>query len=882
MMKSVNPRSWKPIQLTDSDLLRRLLMGLVLVIIVATIAVLVLDLRKQISKLASSAADNMQWTLGQAEVELLSLEVAALRSVQGKLRLDEVRLRYDIFYSRVTTLTESHQFQQFLATDNIADEVTAMKDFRQAWEDIIDGPDDVLEMSLQRLADEATAVRGAVRTATLNGIVYFSQQGDAKRASLSQSLVRIGLLTVFLVGLLAILTQVLSRLVRRSVAEAKANRETRERIETILSASLDAVVVSDGNGRIVDFNGAAERIFGCPRSKAVGQDMADLIIPEHYRAAHRNGMRRFRRGGSRRLIGKGIVQLDARRSDGTVFPVDLSLDRAQSPDGELFIAFLRDISDRVRSDAALKRARDRAIAGEKQKAEFLAVMSHEMRTPLNGMLGTLELIDPQVLDERDKRYLQIARNSGDVLLGHVNDVLDIAQLDAGKMRTRKERFDLVELLEAIIDNQKSSAHAQGNELYLIPPNPSLHAVSSDPDRLRQVLMNFVGNAIKFTRNGRITIEADCTNGLDAVDIRVTDTGIGIAEADLDRVFEDFVTIDSSYGRNSSGTGLGLGICQRLAAGMGGELGAESEPGDGSIFWLRLSMAPPQHQPSKPADIARPETRPSLASLDILLVEDNEINRIVARDMLERDKHVVREAASGECALEIATLKKFDVILLDISMPGMDGLEVAQNLRRDNGLNAHTPIVATTAHALPQEKQAFYASGMQGVLIKPLTTASIRGALTEAIVEPRAAQSAETASGGPLLDAAHLADMRREMSVERFWQIRQTLVNEMTAFVSSLPSRIQDSDCTLEELSAEAHRMAGSAGVIGAQQLMSQLREIQTEAVIGDLDLLALRVGPLGHCWTATLAILNSLTAPRVHDRPRPRPTEDRQSGHRSS
>lgn len=841
--------------------------GIVLVMIILSIAVLVLDLQKQTRRLASSAADNMQWTLGQAEVELMALEIAALRAARGDGSLSEVRLRYDIFYSRIETLTESHRFETLMQIGVMPERIEEIRAFRGKWLPLIDGPDAALEAALPGLAADTRSVRSIVRDTSLAGVEFFSQQGFEQRDSLSRSMVRVGLLTVALVILLAVLALMLFRLARKSEAEARANRETRERIETILSTSLDAVVVSDAGGRILDYNGAAERIFGYDRNQALGADMADLIVPDHYRAAHRRGMARFRRDGDARVIGKGIVRLDARRSDGTVFPVDLSLARVQSPKGEIYVAFLRDISDRVRNEAELKRARDRAIASERQKAELLAVMSHEMRTPLNGMLGTLELVDDRSLDARHQRYLRIVRDSGRILLCHVNDVLDISRLDAGKMTLRKTGFDLVTLLEDIVDNQSQHASARGNRLILVPPNPELHRVYGDPDRLRQILLNLVGNAIKFTWNGRITLEADCAAGLEAVELRVTDTGIGIAEEDIDRIFEDFVTIDSTYGRSTSGTGLGLGISLRLASVLGGELGAESEPGDGSVFWLRVPLAPPEEKPMPEPPSREPSAPPP--ACDVLLVEDNEINRLVGRDLLERDGHRVETAISGETALEILASRRFDVIMMDISMPGMDGIDVARALRRADGLNAATPVVATTAHALPQEVDAFYAAGMQAVLIKPLTLDAIRNVLTEVLTEGAPVRPVPLTSPAPgdrtaVIDEAHLEEMRQGLAPSRLRHLHERFLFEMTDFQHSMPDLAKAGAGGQATLAAEAHRMAGSAGMIGAARLGALLQEIEQAAKAGNTLELGAHQADLAECWQTTRDALSALLQPIDH------------------
>ena len=277
------------------------------------------------------------------------------------------------------------------------------------------------------------------------------------------------MLTVALIGILIVLILAVLRLARQRESEAARTRETRDRMETILSTALDAVVAVNRAGKIVEYNGAAERVFGYTQKEALGAEMVDLLVPARYRASHQRGMSRFITERKPRMLGKGAVQLEGKRKDGSVFPCDFSLALADSPSGEIFVAFVRDISDRVAGEEALRRALDQAIAGERQKADLLAVMSHEMRTPLNGILGTLELFESSKLDDQHRRYLRIVKQSSELLLGHVNEVLDVSRLDAGKMSLRKVSFDLVALLQQIIDGQAGRANARGNVLDLAPP-----------------------------------------------------------------------------------------------------------------------------------------------------------------------------------------------------------------------------------------------------------------------------------------------------------------------------------------------------------------------------------------------------------------------------
>lgn len=831
----------------SNKLVRHGLTGFILALFMSTIIILVMDVRVQMGRLATASSDNVQWVLTQAETEVQTLRLAALHARTAETpNLDEIRLRFDVFYSRMQTLENSAVFAEMRNDPRVTDDLAEIRTFLQDWVPVIDSTDAALNARLPELLTASSRVQRITRDMSLAGIEFFSEMSDTRRASVARTLFNIAILTVALVASLLIVAFALLRLARARERDARENLQIRKRIETILSTSLDAVVVTNRDGKIEEYNGAAERVFGYSRAEAIGADMAELIIPDHFRKGHAEGMKRYIESGQRRVIDAGIVQLEAKRKDGTIFPVEISLSRANSPSGEIFIGFVRDISDRVLAETSLKDARDRAIAGEKKKAQLLAVMSHEMRTPLNGILGTLEVLDQDGLNAQTRRYLNIIKNSCQLLLGHVNDVLDISRLDAGKMSLHKTRFDLIKLLEDLVESQSITAARNGNSLILSPPNPVFHEVYSDPDRIRQILLNLISNAIKFTQNGTITLEVECQNGLKEVELRIIDTGVGISEADLERIFGDFVTVDSSYSRKAEGTGLGLGISQRLATALGGELGAESELGDGSLFWLRIPLDAPANAPRHqiPTEDTTADTVIVTAPMRVLVVEDNGVNRMVARKMLEGDGHSVTEAHDGAQGVERARTDTFDLILMDISMPGMDGITAARLIRE---AGATVPIVATTAHAMPDEIAAFRAAGMNDILIKPITRAALRNMLAGVHAPAPAADPARPAAL-PLFDQAHFDDMARDFSPQRLGTMLTTFNAEMSAFIDMPSGKTQEARRILAE---EAHRMAGSAGVFGAIRLNGLLRDLQS-AALNDAtsDLSALRRKIAG-CWQTT-------------------------------
>jgi PAS domain S-box-containing protein len=513
---------------------------------------------------------------------------------------------------------------------------------------------------------------------------------------------------------------------RKALKAAHDDHIHNSRMGAIVRTMLDAVIVLNQEGRIIAFNESAQATFGYTREEAEGQLMGDIIVPDHLKDAHYAGMHRYLATRKRRVVGAGRVELEAKHKDGTVFPVELSINTAQSAEGEIFVSYLRDISAQVAARKELHETRDKALAGEKAKADLLAVMSHEMRTPLNGLIGTLDLLRGTDLSEDQEKYLSMMAASGDLLLHHVNDVLDISRIESGRMQLQENPFELPQVLHRVVNSQEASAKQRGNQIEL-RLNRAPKTVVGDAGRLEQILVNLVGNAVKFTRDGNVVLEARTTDG--GVRLIVQDNGVGIPETDHKRIFDDFVTLDPSYSRDSGGTGLGLAIVRRLVGAMGGTIKLDSTDGAGSTFMVDLPLEVAAEQDHL-AELKNPKPGNILedGKCQILLVEDNAINRMVARGILELENCTVIEAEDGVEGVQIAMSTAFDIILMDISMPRMDGVDATKAIRGQEGPNQNTPIVALTAHAMPEEVATFMAAGMNDVLTKPTSRAALSKAL----------------------------------------------------------------------------------------------------------------------------------------------------------
>ena len=785
----------------------------------ASIWLLSSDARGEVDALATANADSTQWSLAQSEVEFLSFANAARAVVAGKVQPAEARRRFDVFYSRVQTLNTAPSFAEVRARPEAATSLADIDAFFVDAIPAIDADEATFVAALPGLIERFPSLQRELRTVSLAGVSVFSARSEAQRSAVSGALTDLGLISFGLLALLLALVGILLTINRASQRQTSEIALTQSRLQAIISTSLDAILVAAKDGRVLDFNGAAEGIFGYTREEAVGADMADLIIPDHLRDAHNAGMARYRQTGVKHVVGSGLLKLEAKRKDGSVFPVELSINSAESEEGEIFVSYMRDISQRVASENELVEARDKALAGEKAKADLLAVMSHEMRTPLNGVLGTLDLLSDTDLDERQKKYVGVMDTSGKMLLEHVNNVLDISRVDAGKAERVEEPFNVCELAQYTVEGLQTTAALRGNTLKIAQLGGRAAMRLGDRKRIQQILFNLIGNAIKFTENGTVTLEIDCQNDSKTVEFRVIDTGIGIAEADLARIFEDFVTLDASYQREVEGTGLGLGIVRRLTELLEGDVGVESEEGDGSIFWVRLPLPHiADHPVTRPVSMAPHEV--SGDALRVLLVEDNEINRMVAREMLEKNGCAVTEAIDGQDGVRAAEVEAFDLILMDISMPKLDGTAAAKMIKNGHGPNVGAPIIALTAHALPADVVRFRDAGMEDVITKPLSSARLKAVLTEFSVPDVREESAQY--GAPM------ADLIETLGAEKAEALRQRVVTEVRAGIVDLAAMAGD-ESRRSELGALAHKLAGSVAMFGIQPIWEQLKALEEQS-----------------------------------------------------
>jgi len=504
-----------------------------------------------------------------------------------------------------------------------------------------------------------------------------------------------------------------------------ALRESEELFSRIFRATPSILAISTiAEGRFLEVNDAFEEILGYGRQEAIGRTSQELGIWES--SATRN-----RLIGTLREQGKVRgLELRLRTKSGRILVALFSAEVIEVNGEQRMLSLVNDITEQKQSAAELALAKEAAEAANRAKSEFLANMSHEIRTPMNSIMGMAQLLDFTELSTEQQQYLDSIQISSDNLLALISDILDLSKIESGNVELERTEFSLRGVIDDLLKTQRCLADAKGLNIRTEIPADVPDNLTGDPLRLKQILLNLVGNAIKFTAKGSIGVAVSMTEqqkDMAQFSFRVTDTGIGIKSEVVDKIFAPFSQADASTTRIFGGTGLGLAICTRLADLMGGSLDVESSEGVGSTFRVGLPFAVNDLQVERKGF----KEKRSLSTWDdnplrILLVEDNKANQDVFMIILSRDGHTLETAENGREAISKWQQNHFDLILMDIQMPVMDGIEATRIIRvHEMETDGHVPIIALTAHAMREDRQNFLNQGFDGYVSKPMKIVALK-------------------------------------------------------------------------------------------------------------------------------------------------------------
>ncbi|HEY0826748.1 MAG TPA: ATP-binding protein [Bacilli bacterium] len=497
--------------------------------------------------------------------------------------------------------------------------------------------------------------------------------------------------------------------------------DMKNRFQTLKDTALDAVIVMNSKGVIVEWNGRAEDHFGWREEEAIGRDLSELIIPQSFREKHKEGFRRFLETGESRILNKRI-ELNAIHREGNEFPVELTVSAIKLADTYLFSAFVRDITQRKYTEWELIQAKELAEAAAKAKSRFLATMSHEIRTPLNGIIGMTHLLADTPLNPEQKEYVDFLLKSENTLLSLISDILDFSKIESEEIDLMEKKFILQSCIAEMIDMLSIFAREKKLKLvYSIRPDvPSI--LVGDAPRLKQILTNLVGNAIKFTQTGGVSITVEQIHQqFDEVKLKfiIKDTGIGIPQEKIHQLFQPFSQLDSSLTGKNSGTGLGLAISKNLVQLMGGEIWIEPTESTGATFMFTIVFKLPQAVISQSNHDEEPAAEVSTKPVHILIAEDNRINQTVLLKMLQKKGIEADVVETGTAVLEAVKRTRYQLILMDIHMPEMDGIEAARQVREWCSTEECPAIIAVTANAFKTDKERYLSSGMDDYISKPI-------------------------------------------------------------------------------------------------------------------------------------------------------------------
>lgn len=788
--------------------------------------------------------DNMTWTISQLEVEFRRMELA-LERAWGNKRVDQKEFikTFDIFYSRVSSFEAILARAELgLGADDIATIIT-ITDLRNEMARLIDETPAGQPLPYATLFFQVEKVSPKIREALVSIFALLTKRTNEFSTRHQDLLNDYGSFSIYYEIALVVVLLLGLRLNYVAQARAKKMRDLSDVFEKTIECSADAVIVCDENIRVTQFNPAAERILGYSQDEAIGTHVKDLIVPDHLMPLFHNELKMLLQTGTNNILAQGRSVRRARDKSGREFPAEVTAVSTKTSHGvPIYLLFLRDISSRHETQRKLEKALATAEESVRARERFLAVMSHEMRTPLQGVIASLDLIKESDSDLDHDQLVETALKSSEQALAQVNNILEFTRMSEKGSDDHKVNFKLIDVAHDLAHVNQSLLLTKGNRVNLILDPECERTVWGSKRDLDTLMQNLFSNANKFTADGALTIRMKSQgiqDGKLSMRIQVEDTGIGIPDHMKARVFDDFETANKDVPSKQMGTGLGLGIAKRAADRLGGKLDLTSEIGIGTIFTLRVDfdlVEDPQEALPEPAPV---DHQPQdFSGFSVLIAEDHSTNRKLIEMMLGRFGFDVTSAEDGREAVECAKHGRFDLVVTDINMPNMGGLEAAAIISQQEQ-HLRTPIIAMTAFTV-EDLAEFDQAGIAFIVPKPVTLSSISRMLKRLCEEGHLTRSHTNDDTYPppqtqeapmdhpnSLDTSIFDELVMIAGPDAARSFVDKFVQEQRDFIDNA-NRLLLADDT-QAASKIAHKAIGSAALMGASELAKTMRIVQNNA-----------------------------------------------------
>ena len=770
----------------------------------------------------------------QLDAQLADLDITLLEHATNKnLSKDELRLKIDIVLNKLLVLENSQPRVISGYNKEVRALMKPIDQFVGETISIIDKEDEILFEDILILREMVKKFGPKI---SKNAFLMYRLaviQSQEQRINFSKQLFWTGSSAVLFLMMLAGLLLLLDRMLRSTIHRADELTASSRQLALTVAGSMDAIIIADGYSKIIEYNTSAQGLFGWSREEIIGKTMEEIFFPRGLRDAYKRAVAQSLELKKASIIEGVRVELVAWRKNGEEFPVELNMTYVERNNDSVYMAYIRDISDRKNAEKKLIEARDRAERTDKAKSQFLAVMSHEMRTPLAGIVGVMDLLKTTKLTKKQDHYVQIATSSGEIMLEHINEALDTTRIEGGALELSPKEFNLPDLVRSLVEVLKPLANEKKLNLELqIDKNIGFYFIG-DSHRIRQILTNLLGNSIKFTDKGSIKFIISHGSDVSRIKFKVTDTGVGIGPENHEKIFEDFVVISSGVKRQTRSDGLGLSISRKIARQMGGDIILESKINEGATFILSL----PLKQVAK-TDVAEPKVLETpvenFKKINVLIVEDSITNSEVLCDMLKGLGHKVSVAMNGLEALVIAKKQIFDIIFMDINMPIMGGIEAAQKIRDDAGLNSKTFIAGLTAHSIDEFGVDAEQAGMDCYFTKPIRLVTLQEIISDVV-----SRGSDEIIGelSPVLK-----ELFETLGHEKTLGVSRVFFEELDQFIQQCNKGIFSKDN--HALAEATHKIKGAAAMLGLDLLETTFAQLESDAREGNVRDLTNRIQSL--------------------------------------